>query len=949
MQVHRVLPRITTGYILSENGFFSLSVPQAGVNLITNPEMYYDNGQIVGYEYLEAFLNPAGVIAFDFQDYIVGYNSIRLNNVRFGDSLKTNVTIGVKPETTYTFSFWAKADEPYTLSAYIAEQGGFVTRYVFDVTQEWQRYSHTFTTPSTVVTPVWVGLGNPVNDSNTISFHTDGWQLEEGSLTTFISGNLGDGYAWTGYSNNSASFRTAEATGGKIVSLKELGLEVTGYTGFGLPEPNIDLTGYATKIGSALSGLTIEARELSIAGTICGRGICELLCSRSKIGNMINPYKGNCAPPLTLYYQPTDSCGDPCGDCMQIEVYYNGGMQGSIQSLYREDVVIDFIAPDPYFYACNETRQAIELEVPLTTEFIVGQGPDGEWYAMEGLESTLITSPTAITPFGEVSAMHLARDGNLYIAGFIKTTDGTKYGLIGWNGSSFFQAGNTNGEIRDMVSCTDGYMYVATSMNATIDGPTNTIVSGGLARYNLTTRAWQNIGGSNGSNTMGGQGIFSVDCGYNGTGIVFGGDFLQGYFSPSFAYTSIKNVGVWYPGVGASQLGSNGLGTAGGGIALASTSNPIEVIRVNPYDGTVWAGGNFRESLSPTGTPSNISRLVNGEWTYIDPVVVYTAGASYYNMANAAVVDDIEFDEGRVYIGGHFTHSIRWLVYSPPALGVLNNIAYLDPPYTANWQDLDNGVYSTVEAEPQWVSRVTDIDLANGQLYVTGVFNKAGDDNPVNVCGSAIWDGSKWYESGFKPETVTTREFVGGPLYEICHTMFVEIGNGYQYGNTGIANSEIPLSTPAGSIFYSGMFRDYNRNLDGIATVPYVATIDTGCSDSVSPVIEICGITTVRAIINHTNGTRLDFAPLDDGAPYQLGDGECITLDLTGDKKSVTDQDGNNRQSLLAAGTVLGSFTLNQGINRIQVLGENGDPTGGVKFIWRNRYMNGDSVDKDCC
>ena len=927
MRAHVLVPKATTGYVLSKAGYFSLVVPEAGVNLILNPDMVASGGIASVVDGYSVRFDPAlgggpPSYTLDYTDKVRGLNSVHMAGWSTGQGFCSRPT-GFVAGASATFSFDHKGVGFFKITARDAT-GAEIESKSFTGVDSWQRYHMTVDLPSNLTAAPYLCVEV---ESGIATFNVDGYQYENNAYeSTYMSGNMGAGYGWTGLPNYSSSYRTASASGGKIVPLADMGLQLTGFSGLGLPEPDFNMEPYAVRRGSAMIGVGLEQREFTIAGIICGKNICDLLCKRAPLTYRLSPYASDCPRPITLLFQPLDRCDLPCGECLQIDAYYAGGLEGDFQSLYQEQVAIDFVAVDPYFYACNETTESLDLTEQVPSSLVMGQGADGAWGAV-GTSLTALPISTRKYPVGPITDAEIAPDGKLYVSGHFNSTTGNR-SIMAWNGEAEEMVGLATSPIYDMASSPDGSLYVGMSQGV-IAGPNNSINCGGFARFNLRTKMWEDLAGVDN-----GRAVYALDVAPDGR-VIFGGNFVN-VNATTGNDIAANRIAQYFPATDTFMAMGGGLGldvpTAG-----TDTVYTIEVSDEN----FVWAGGRFRNGGLPDTDVHNISYFNGGTWMYVDPPMMTTQAGNLADKVNAATVYDIEFDGSRVYIGGKFDQSLKWYNLGLSIDAPLNNVAYLDSPYTSYWQNMDYGVWDPLGAVVGGIdyrAHVTDLEFVNGQLWVAGTFRQAGTnlESIIDAQGSVIWDGQKWVSTGVIPPATTA----GGVPYYTVNALAV--GSAYQFSPTGVSGSNIPTSTPNAGLYMGGPWST------GSITVPAVNALDLGCAVDAQAVITLEGRSNIQAIVNHANGTRIDFAYDPNG--WNIGAGERITIDLGKSRKTITDSKGKSRYSLLQAGSVLGSFRLTGGVNELQVIGEISPLFGGkVSITYRKRYLSGDALCGEAC
>ena len=121
----------------------------------------------------------------------------------------------------------------------------------------------------------------------------------------------------------------------------------------------------------------------------------------------------------------------------------------------------------------------------------------------------------------------------------------------------------------------------------------------------------------------------------------------------------------------------------------------------------------------------------------VAPVGEGTDGAVYELYADTL--------SDRLYVGGAFRHV--------DSIITARNIAYItDSSGHFVWRALDSGVNGPVRA----------ITSFGGNIFIAGIFSKAGSDSAANV---AFWNGSEWKAAGCLAGDVRDLAVMGGNLY----------------------------------------------------------------------------------------------------------------------------------------------------------------------------------------
>lgn len=223
----RVEPTISGGVLVVPGQYSNAwHIAEATTNLIPNPGFETGKG---------AWVSAQGEI--DSTDFAPGggTTSLKVTISTSGALLASTAgplgtySIEIAPNTTYTVSFWAKASKAGSYRTYhpwrnssgslISTPPRELSAY-HDYTTEWQRFSHTFTTPSdaTIARTYMALYGTDGHAAGDIVW-IDNVQFEAKPYATpYADGSLGSGYAWTGTPHASSSTRAAASVSAPLAT-----------------------------------------------------------------------------------------------------------------------------------------------------------------------------------------------------------------------------------------------------------------------------------------------------------------------------------------------------------------------------------------------------------------------------------------------------------------------------------------------------------------------------------------------------------------------------------------------------------------------------------------------------------------------------------------------------------------------------------------------------------
>ena len=295
-------------------------------------------------------------------------------------------------------------------------------------------------------------------------------------------------------------------------------------------------------------------------------------------------------------------------------------------------------------------------------------------------------SNLALGPSDWIYAEAVAPNGDVYIGGDVETIGGMETGRVARWGAADNQwhtlgKSITWGRIYSLAISGD-YLYVGGYFDAVSD---QDIITNGIARWNMVTNTWSNVGGPGFSKTSGSPDVYALAV--DGSGNVYaGGDFSFVNGIP------VLNVAKW----------NGSTWTAVG--SLGTTDDKVETLLW--HGSTLIAGGNFADL-------HHIAAWNGASWSSLG------GGTNHEVLALAA-------DSSFLYVGGSFT-----TVTNPNATSVgVHYIAMWN--WSGNyWLDMGGGFDGP------------DVDaLAVGpdnMVYAGGRFHSSGSVNTSNI---ARWNGS---------------------------------------------------------------------------------------------------------------------------------------------------------------------------------------------------------------
>lgn len=318
----------------------------------------------------------------------------------------------------FLLSFTAYAGRTYTFSLdMVSTSGGefeivvrngvtnaIVATKAFVATGYWQRDDCWVTFTSTISFTHHFTIRR--TDSNNGDWYADGLQFEESAFPTswihpeqnaaYYPGEAKSFWRASPTTGNAESVRPVLArSGGRLVRFADLGFRVTGFRGLGLMAPDHIITPHALLPGGYFQRAKYGTREFQVVGQFVTENLQELQRQRDMLIWSMIDYDLFAQDPLILRYQGCDRNGCAYGREFDIYCRYAGGLEGNIQSILGEEVVLRFRSENPFVYEPGDfgTKvSAVGAGIETVTMDILSpaSAPSFGWIRMSGRSGRLL-------------------------------------------------------------------------------------------------------------------------------------------------------------------------------------------------------------------------------------------------------------------------------------------------------------------------------------------------------------------------------------------------------------------------------------------------------------------------------------------------------------------------------------------------------------------------------
>lgn len=507
------LPEIVNGYELNPGrGWLSVIKPKTATNLIRNPD--FERGRqawvhgIVGNATQVDPVNPGGG-AYSLVIHSAAGAGLRLETTAIDGSngqpdmptvagrnyvlsfkYRTNLSIASDTLAVSSHGSVSGTGVGYTLSSYLVDGRPMS---VIPQSSSWRKVVVVFRETVTQARNIRIATVGSTTDGD---IWIDDVQFEEGvEPTTFISGDLSgpaifdDDYAWSSKPGASSSYRSARCVaGGVVVNFAQLGFRVTAILGLGLAGQSnvIQSSAYG---GGYYSETLTEGTTFKVVGRFDATSRLQLDGQRDALIQALRHDRaGGVSRPVVLRYEMA-RCDDVLTASIDIPCVYAGGLEGNVDNLFAEDVVLSFGHYNRELLA--ERRAGTPLSNVEALVFTGGILYNANTDAYSALSITNVTT---------LNAVRAAGDGTFWIAGNFSSAGGvsTANQIAKWNPSTNaitgFGAATASGvRVDGIMVSTTGYVYAFGEFTQLGGLTTNN-----LARWNPTTGVFNAFGSPNG-------------------------------------------------------------------------------------------------------------------------------------------------------------------------------------------------------------------------------------------------------------------------------------------------------------------------------------------------------------------------------------------------------------------------------------------------------------------
>jgi hypothetical protein len=642
---------------------FWIIKPSAGRNYVKNPQPYTSTG---------GYTISGGIRVVDSTNSRRGPGCIKVTPNSGENTILSYSGLTGTSGLAYSFSVDVLGVAGQAMRIYVKIAGVTQGIKTFTATGYWQRISVSFIATATGAVALSLQRDSV---ASTAAFWTDGWQFEQAvKPSTFISGDLGEGYYWEGLRRDSASTRMNYVkTGGELLDLDDY-CHVVQVTGLGHGDWNQILT-KMTSGGDLYQDYIRKSRQFSIVVDFIGNSLGEIEGNRKALIDALRPdlFEGE----MVVRYQGFAANGDEATNPVDIHcVPLPATLTDTPDLPTYQRAVLNFSVPSGLLDGAYEEGKGLDLFAEFPAEFIVKRDPQGNWCKWNG--SAYVNPLAGVN--GTVYDIKEAPNGDIYVCGsFTGVSNGgsavanTK-GIARWSKANQIwgavgdpNTGATITNIGTMAFDAAGNLYVG----GTFTNLANIAAADYFAKYTVSTNTWSAVG-SGLNNT-----VLAIVISPDGT------LYIGGAFNTAGGDSNCKNIAKkslndsnWLPlGTGliytvyAMKYLSNGRVVVGGHDPMSAIGDIIHYWDGTSFHSFTELGANEFEGsdyiFSIDTTPSG-TIVIGGIFTNAggDPKANRVAawrgnnwGALMAGGVNNTVYKVFCADNGDIYLSGYLTQA----------------------------------------------------------------------------------------------------------------------------------------------------------------------------------------------------------------------------------------------------------------------------------------------------
>lgn len=302
------------------------------------------------------------------------------------------VSVTAKPYP-WLFDFWGEAGRAYkaywatTAAAQLGPAVSFVGL------GRWQRINVPNNETATASRRLYVVKDN---SANVRPFYIDGmcvpdagdvedWLYFDGSTQGFVAGQVD--FYWNGTPHGSTStMRPNSRAGGRLYDLARYGFVLQMMTGLGMGTPNNIAVPLALPGGEQYERTLAPASDFSLVGYVQSNGadgVADLREKQRALKNLLDVRQQPKTQNLLLEYAPLSNCGDVDGPVSMVKCSFAGGLEGTWDSDYQENLQLRFRVHLPYIAMAGGTvGAALDVRDSFTAGYVARRSVEGIWGAL---------------------------------------------------------------------------------------------------------------------------------------------------------------------------------------------------------------------------------------------------------------------------------------------------------------------------------------------------------------------------------------------------------------------------------------------------------------------------------------------------------------------------------------------------------------------------------------